>query len=102
MVTGPAEISVLWGAVPPGGEIGVTVWKAVGKWLTTAGIVISQGQAGPFLATVLRHELGHALGLGHAGHPNEIMYPTVGKPSPTDYQAGDIAGLHAIGASQGC
>jgi hypothetical protein len=101
MVPGVAEINVQWGAVPAGGEIGLTAWRAVGGWLSTAGVVISP-QAQPYLATVLRHELGHALGLGHAAHPDEVMYPSVGHSSPTDYQAGDIAGLHAIGASAGC
>ena len=101
MVSGTAEINVQWGAVPPGGEIGLTAWRAVGKWLTTAGVVISN-QAQPYLATVLRHELAHALGLAHAAQPNEVMYPSVGRGSPTDYQAGDLAGLHAIGASAGC
>ncbi|HEX3539536.1 MAG TPA: matrixin family metalloprotease [Acidimicrobiales bacterium] len=101
MVSGAAQINVQWGAVPPGGEIGLTAWRAVGKWLTTAGIVVSN-QAQPYLATVLRHELGHALGLAHAAQGNEVMYPTVGSGSPTDYQAGDLAGLHAVGASAGC
>ncbi len=101
MVSGKAMITVQWGAVPPGGEIGLTAWRAVGSWLTQAGIIISP-QAQPYLATVLRHELGHAVGLNHAGRSDEIMYPTVSHSSPTDYQAGDRTGLSKIGASAGC
>jgi hypothetical protein len=101
VVGGPAQINVQWGSVPPGGEIGFTAWKAVGGWLTAAGITISHG-ADPYLATVLRHELGHALGLGHATRGNEVMYGNIGSTSPTDYQAGDLAGLHSVGASAGC
>ncbi len=101
MVNGPAQITVQWGAVAGGGEVGLTDWRAVGGLLTLAGINISH-QGDPYLATLLRHELGHAMGLGHASHPNEIMYPTISGNSPTDYQAGDLAGLRAIGASGGC
>ncbi|MDQ6615432.1 MAG: matrixin family metalloprotease [Actinomycetota bacterium] len=102
IVSGTSDITVGWGAVPgSGGEIGLTTWRAVNGWLSQAGIVISQ-QGQPYLATALRHELGHALGLGHASAPNEIMYGSVGRGSPTDYQAGDRAGLKAIGASAHC
>ncbi len=101
VVGGPAQINVQWGSVPPGGEIGFTAWKAVGGWLTAAGITISHS-ADPYIATVLRHELGHALGLGHATRGNEVMYGNIGSSSPTDYQAGDLAGLHSVGASAGC
>ncbi len=100
VVNGPAAIAVSWGSVPPGGEIGVTAWRAVGGLLSGGSIVISQ-LAQPYLATVLRHELAHSLGLGHASQPNEIMYPTAGPSSPTDYQAGDLAGLRAVGAAAG-
>jgi hypothetical protein len=100
LVSGTAQITVQWGAVPAGGEIGLTAWRAVGGVLSLAGINIST-QAQPYLATVLRHELGHALGLGHAAHADEIMYPMAGRSSPTDYQAGDVAGLRAIGAATG-
>jgi len=101
MVTGTAQITVMWGAVPPGGEIGYTAWKATGKWLTQAGVVLSQ-QAQPYIATLLRHELGHAVGLGHATRSNEVMYGTINGSSPTDYQSGDLSGLRSVGASAGC
>lgn len=101
MVTGTAQITVMWGTVPPGGEIGYTAWKATGSWLTQAGVVLSQ-QAQPYLATLLRHELGHAVGLGHATRSNEVMFGTIGTASPTDYQAGDLSGLRSVGAAAGC
>jgi Matrixin len=100
VVNGPAAITVGWGSVPAGGEIGETLWRAVGGLLSGGNIVISQA-AQPYLATVLRHELAHSLGLGHASQPNEVMYPSVGNSSPTDYQAGDLAGLRAVGAASG-
>jgi hypothetical protein len=94
------EVTVAWGAVSSGGEVGVTSWRAVGAWLTGGTIVISP-QAQPYIATVLRHELAHSLGLGHASQANEVMYPTAGPGSPTDYQAGDLTGLHAVGTAAG-
>jgi hypothetical protein len=101
VVGGLAEITVGYGAVPPGGEIGLTAWRAVGAWLNLVGITISSA-AGPYLATVLRHELGHALGLGHAARPDEVMYPLVSASSPKDFQAGDLAGLRAISPATRC
>ncbi len=100
VVSGPAAITVIWGPVPADAGIGLTTWQAVGSWLTSAAVVISQ-QAQPYLATVLRHELGHSLGLGHASRSNEVMYASAGAGSPTDYQAGDLAGLRAIGTAAG-
>ena len=51
--------------------------------------------------TVALHELGHSVGLAHAGSSREIMYP-VTPPGLTDLQAGDLAGLRLVGRSQGC
>jgi putative cell wall-binding protein len=52
--------------------------------------------------TVIRHELGHAVGLEHAKYPTEIMYPTFGSDSPTNYSVGDNAGLAKVGKPAGC
>ena len=101
VVSGSAQISVGIGAVAPGGEVGVTGWKASGGWLVQATVLISP-DAAPYIATVLRHELGHAMGLGHASQPGQVMYPSVGPGSPTTYSAGDQAGLRAVGAAKGC
>jgi hypothetical protein len=98
VVTGPADITMTWGNVQSGGDLALTTSRANGGWLTHAAIVIDhRGQ--PYLATVVRHELAHALGLRHAALANEVMYRLAGPGSPTDYQAGDLAGLRAISPS---
>ncbi len=53
--------------------------------------------AGPFLL----HELGHVLGLGHVATPGAIMNHDGGLRGRV-LAAGDLAGLHLLGAAQGC
>lgn len=48
--------------------------------------------------TLLMHELGHAMNLGHVSDPAEVMYGTVTSASRGDYQSGDVAGLRALAA----
>ena len=47
------------------------------------------------------HEMSHAVGLGHAAGAEQLMYPQVA-PTPAEFGAGDLTGLHAVGAGQGC
>ncbi|QIG44826.1 matrixin family metalloprotease [Nocardioides anomalus] len=49
---------------------------------------------------VVMHELGHALGLGHARERTQVMYPTATR-KPADWGAGDWAGLRRLGQG-GC
>jgi Matrixin len=52
--------------------------------------------------TLAMHEIGHAMGLDHAVSPREVMAPSLSASSPTDYAAGDQAGLAALGSAGGC
>ena len=50
---------------------------------------------------VMAHEIGHVVGLGHAKSPSQVMHSGSALTS-TRWGAGDLAGLHRLGASRGC
>jgi hypothetical protein len=51
--------------------------------------------------TALLHELGHAVGLDHVTDRRQVMYPVM-LARAAQYAAGDLRGLNAVGAAQGC
>ena len=52
--------------------------------------------------TLLLHELAHALGLDHVRTASQVMYPSLRSTHRGRFEAGDLAGLRAVGAAQGC
>ncbi|MCP4960129.1 MAG: matrixin family metalloprotease [Actinomycetia bacterium] len=49
------------------------------------------------LAAVIRHELGHIVGLDHCNEVDQLMYPSLG--FNTGFGIGDHIGLHAVGST---
>jgi hypothetical protein len=50
---------------------------------------------------ILQHEIGHAMGLGHAGNPQDLMYPKRGTSRALDWNKGDIYALTQLGTRTG-
>jgi hypothetical protein len=77
--------------------------------ITRSGLVLDStfsappGFAGPNArGSILVHELGHVVGLGHASQQIQQMYPSAVNLADGVYQAGDLAGLRHVGLMTGC
>lgn len=102
----PAELSELTGEVAGiGGS--TSIEHRDGQSVYVSGVAYLDG---PQLAgilerdngwaearSVIEHELGHLVGLGHVDDPDQLMHPT-GSPRVTGPKQGDLAGLSRLGA----
>ena len=70
---------------------------AVGSWAVISELVYDRAGA----EHVWMHEIGHLVGLDHVDDPTQVMF-THGDAKLREFQAGDLAGLKALGASNGC
>jgi hypothetical protein len=59
-------------------------------------LLAQRGTGYAIMRTVMLHEIGHLLGLGHVQDPGAVMYPTDGAQG--DYAGGDLRGLAYAGA----
>lgn len=124
----PAKLVVAW--APPGtgagasdyygsGAVGEGGWRSSGtstdggstwNWKIVKGFVVLDPSAqvaagfgnGISRGALLLHELAHAAGLDHTNDGSQVMYPVLSTGSYGSYGAGDLAGLKAVGATQGC
>jgi hypothetical protein len=58
-------------------------------------LISQRGTGYAAMRTVMLHEIGHLLGLGHVQDPGAVMYPSDGAQG--DYAAGDLRGLAYAG-----
>jgi hypothetical protein len=58
--------------------------------------------SGQSRGVLLMHELGHAVGLGHAHDERDVMFPVITSTSRAQWGPGDLAGLALVGKSAGC
>lgn len=59
---------------------------------------ILRGRGGRSIArSIVLHELGHLMGLGHVDDEQQLMFPEARREVP-DFAAGDLTGLAALGA----
>ena len=92
------------GKAGPSGGQRVPGWSRYnrGSVALNANLVFPLGYGHTTWVPIVLHEMGHVLGLDHVTDNNQVMYSgEYGSDQPT-YGLGDLAGLYAVGAAQGC
>jgi hypothetical protein len=106
--TTAGQVPRLAGNVIGLGGPGVSYHRVGTEWqVTSGGVAIDRTTRlstaldadGPTLKSLLLHELGHAMGLGHSRSKANVMYEGLGSWSRPVLGPGDRAGLRDLGAS---
>jgi hypothetical protein len=108
---GPDETSLLRSQadeVGVGGATSLQVGEKAPRYVTGFVVIrndtdleVAMGPGGT-LGSVVLHEMGHLVGLGHVDDEAEIMFSTSTASTPGGYGPGDLEGLSLLGAAQGC
>ena len=96
-----------WEKIKQPHTLGVTYWKTTVQHGLEVDVVLSTNQkiswntngANYDVFTVVLHELGHALGLGHSETKDAVMYPSY-QMAVTDLYQDDICGVQALFGTQ--
>jgi hypothetical protein len=107
---GRAKSSMIKGREAARGGFGPTSWTTgdgAHVPIAKAGAVVVDARKFRTMSRKTRtalylHEIGHVLGLGHAGDRAQLMYPTLLNSGPRTYAAGDRSGLEQLGRAAGC
>lgn len=102
----PRQVPSLAGNVVGVGGPGSSYRRLGDDWEIDSGAVVIDRTArltarmvkGPSLMSLMLHELGHAMGLGHSNSEKDAMYEGLGRWSRPHLGPGDRAGLRALGA----
>ena len=87
-----ADIEITWVKNYGGEVLGETIFQSyikvglgaencLGEWRAFDSITV---------ATILWHELGHAMGYGHSTNPNNVMYPTLDIHFEVDHEVSEV------------
>lgn len=99
------QVPILTGnAVAYGGPI-VDIYETQDPEIVAGGVIVERNLpfahgfgtgSTPRFGTMLLHELGHVMNLGHVNDPAQLMHPTLRPDRAGEFGTGDLAGLRRL------